>query len=171
MTTANPKIAMIAAVPTNFVIGANGGMPWYLPSDFKFFKATTMGKPMIMGRKQFETVGKPLSGRTNIVVTRQQNYQPDGVIVINDFEAALSHAKTIALADKVDEIMIIGGGEIYKLGLPFADRLYITHIDAAPEGDTVFPQFGDEWVETDRPEVVRHEKDTAQYYISIYEKR
>jgi len=162
---------MIAAVPKNNVIGANGGMPWYLPSDFKFFKATTLGKPLVMGRKQFETVGKPLPGRTNILVTRQQGYQPEGVIVINDFEAAIEHAKTIAVADGVDEIMIIGGGEIYKMAMPIADRLYITHIDAEPEGDIVFPLIDDSWHAVSSPNVEPHEKDTAQYSISVYEKR
>ena len=169
--TDNIKIAMIAAVPTNSIIGADGDMPWYLPSDFKHFKATTMGKPMVMGRKQFETVGKPLPGRTNIVVTRQKGYQPDGVLVINDFDAAIDHAKTIAKADRHDEIMIIGGGEIYALGMPLADRLYITHIDLEPEGDTVFPEIGDEWEEIERPQVVPSEKDTATYSICVYQKR
>ncbi len=165
------KISLIAAVPKNNVIGADGDMPWYLPSDFKFFKATTMGKPMIMGRKQFETVGKPLPGRTNIVVTRQENYQPDGVIVLSDFSAAIDHAKTIAKVDGLDEVMIIGGGEIYKLAMPLADRLYITHIDAEPAGDTVFPEIDARWVCVDKPMIAPSEKDTAKYQISVYEKR
>jgi len=169
--TSDIKISLIAAVPKNNVIGANGGMPWYLPSDFKFFKAQTMGKPMVMGRKQFETVGKPLPGRTNILVTRQRGYQPDGVIVINEFAAAIDHAKAIAVADGVDEVMVIGGGEIYKLAMPIADRLYITHIDAEPEGDVVFPQIDDGWKCINKPEFEPHEKDTAQYEISVYEKR
>jgi len=171
MTKTEPKIALIAAVPTNNVIGANGTMPWYLPSDFKFFKAQTMGKPMVMGRKQFETVGKPLPGRTNILVTRQAGYQPDGVIVINDFDAAIEHAKSIAIADGTDEVMVIGGGEIYKLAMPIADRLYITHIDAEPEGDVVFPVIDESWTCVLQPQIEPHEKDTAQYKISVYEKR
>jgi len=171
MTKTEPKISLIAAVPKNNVIGANGGMPWYLPSDFKFFKAQTMGKPMIMGRKQFETVGKPLPGRTNILVTRQEGYQPEGVIVINDFDAAVQHAKSIAVVDGVDEIMIIGGGQIYKHAMPVADRLYITHIEAEPEGDIVFPLIDEQWVCVDKPDVVPHEKDTARYMIAVYEKR
>jgi dihydrofolate reductase len=169
--TSDIKISLIAAVPENNIIGADGGMPWYLPSDFKFFKARTMGKPMVMGRKQFETVGKPLPGRTNILVTRQVGYQPDGVIVINDFEAAVEHAKSIALTDKVDEVMIIGGGEIYKLAMPIADRLYITHIDASPNGDVLFPEIDESWICVDNPTTTPHEKDTAKYQISVYEKR
>lgn len=171
MTTVEPKISLIAAVPKNNVIGADGGMPWYLPSDFKFFKAQTMGKPMVMGRKQFETVGKPLPGRTNILVTRQKGYQPDGVIVINDFDAAIDHAKTIAAMDGHDEVMVIGGGEIYKLAMPIANRLYITHIDAEPEGDVVFPKIDESWVCVEKPKIEPDEKDTAQYQISVYEKR
>lgn len=165
------KIALIAAVPRNHVIGANAAMPWYLPSDFKYFKAITMGKPMVMGRKQFETVGRPLPGRTNIVVTRQAGYQPDGVLVINDLDAALEHAKQIAVADKVDEVMIIGGGEIYAATIDRADRLYITHIDAAPEGDTIFPSIDAGWVEVDRPAVEPHERDTESYYVATYERQ
>lgn len=165
------KVALIAAVPRNHIIGADGDMPWYLPSDFKFFKATTMGKPMVMGRKQFETVGRPLPGRTNILVTRREGYQPDGVLVINDLDAAIDHAKQIAVADNVDEVMIIGGGEIYAATIDKADRLYITHIDAAPEGDTVFPKIDQSWVEVDRPAFEPHERDTESYYIATYERQ
>lgn len=165
-------VSMIAAVAANGVIGKDQGMPWRVPSDLKFFKQTTMGKPVIMGRKQFETMGKPLPGRVNIVVTRQQGYQPDGVIVINDFDAALSHAREIARADGADEVMVIGGGEIYRLGLPFADRLYITHLDLKPEGDTYFPQIdAGEWENVERPEATPSEKDSATYTIAVYARR
>lgn len=166
------KIAMIAAVAENGVIGADGDMPWHISSDFAHFKRTTMGKPMVMGRKQFETVGKPLPGRVNIVVSRQKGYQPDGVIVIDDFLAAIEHAKTIAEADGVDEIMIIGGGEVYKLGMPLADRLYISHVELAPEGDIVFPQIdAAEWRIEAEPEVITSDKDSAEYRIAIYTRR
>lgn len=163
---------MIAAVAANDVIGFEGGMPWRLPSDMAFFKRTTMGKPIIMGRKQYETVGKALPGRTNIVVTRQADYQRDGVIVINDFEAAIEHAKSIAEGDGVDEIVIIGGGEIYRLGLAHADRLYITHVDLRPDGDTWFPDFSEgEWRLVTRPEVPVSERDSAPFSVAIYERR
>jgi dihydrofolate reductase len=165
-------ISMIAAVADNNVIGLSGGMPWRLPSDMAFFKATTMGKPIIMGRKQFETVGKPLPGRVNIVVTRQSGYQPDGVVVINDFTAAIEHAKAIAEADGVDEVMIIGGGEIYALGMDIADRLYITHVDASPDGDTWFPQIDPEaWKETGCPPVSAGEHDSAPIHAVVYERK
>lgn len=166
------KIAMIAGVAENGVIGANGDMPWHISSDFKYFKRTTMGKPIVMGRKQFETVGKPLPGRANIVVTHQKGYQPDGVIVINDFMAAIEHAKTIAKADGVDEIMIIGGGEIYRLGMPIADRLYISHIALSPEGEVTFPEIdAAEWHIEAEPEVITSDKDSAKYKIAIYTRR
>lgn len=160
---------MIAAVAENGVIGSEGGIPWYIPSDFKHFKRMTMGKPMIMGRKQFESVGKPLPGRTNIVVSRQSGYQPDGVIVINDFDAALAHAKTIAEADGVDEVMIIGGGEIYALGMAVADRLYISHVALSPEGKTLFPPIDPaKWHLTENMDVETSERDEAVYKVCVY---
>lgn len=165
------RVSMIVALAKNNVIGRDGGMPWRLPSDMAFFKKTTMGKPIIMGRKQFETVGKPLPGRVNIVVSRQQGYQPDGVLVFSDFAAAVSHARTMAEADGQDEVMIIGGGEIYRLGLPIADRLYVTHIAAAPDGDTFFPDVDwAEWRVIDEPEIVPGERDSAQFSVRIYER-
>src|SRR5690349_16454385 len=107
------RIAMIAGVAENGVIGSEQTIPWRVPSDMAFFKKTTMGKPILMGRKQYETVGKPLPGRTNIVITRQRDYQPEGVLVFHSIDDALAKAREIAQADGVDEIMIIGGGELY----------------------------------------------------------
>lgn len=164
-----PEIALIAAVARNGVIGADGDIPWYIPSDFKHFKRTTMGKPMVMGRKQFESVGKPLLGRTNIVVTRQKGYQPEGVLVIDDLDAALDHARAIAKADGVDEVMVVGGGEIYRQAMDVADVLYISHVDMDAEGDITFPridpgawQVSAEWpVEADL-------RDAAPYSIKVY---
>jgi len=165
-------VAMIAGVARNGVIGANGSIPWKIPSDMAFFKATTMGKPIIMGRKQYESVGRPLPGRTNLVVTRQSGYQPDGVIVISSLEAALDHAQTIAAADRADEVMIIGGGEIYAQAMPVADRLYISHIDLAPEGDVVFPPIDPaKWLVFAEPEVQSSERDTASYRVRVYHRR
>ncbi len=167
-------IAMIAAVSENSVIGIDGDMPWYIPSDFAYFKRITMGKPIIMGRKQFETVGKPLPGRVNIVISRQAWYQPEGVIVINDFEAAIAHAKAIALADGVDEIMVIGGGEIYEMGIKIAQKLYISHVklrvEVAPNTQSVrFPSILPElWkIESELP-VNASGRDEAAYSIKVY---
>ena len=165
-------VAMIAAVAANGVIGREGGIPWKIPSDMAFFKRTTIGKPIVMGRKQFESVGRPLPGRTNIVVTRQSGFQPDGVIVIDDLEAALGHAKTIAETDGVDEAMIIGGGQIYAQGMRFADRLYISHIDLQPQGDVRFPAIDPgAWMVVDEPAVVPSERDEAVYRIAIYARK
>ena len=166
------RIAMIAGVAENGVIGSDQTIPWRVPSDMAFFKKTTMGKPIVMGRKQFETVGKPLPGRTNIVITRQRGYQPEGVLVFHDVEAALAAAGKIAEADGVDEIMIIGGGELYAQLMARADRLYITHIDLSPSGDVRFPAIAPEqWTVVDLPEVAPSPRDEATYRVKVYERR
>lgn len=166
------KIAMIVGVAENGVIGSEQSIPWRVPSDMAFFKKTTMGKPVVMGRKQYETVGRPLPGRTNIVITRQRGYQPEGVLVFHDVEAALAQAQTIATADGVDEIMIIGGGELYAQLIGRADRLYVSHIDLAPDGDVRFPAIAAaDWVVVDLPEVAPSPKDEATYRVKVYERR
>jgi len=166
------RISMIAAVAENGIIGSGQAMPWRIPSDFGFFKRTTLGKPVIMGRKQFETVGKPLPGRTNILVTRQQGYQPEGVLVCSSVEQALEKGKTIAQADGVGEVMVIGGGDIYAQLMDHADRLYISHVDLAPIGDVYFPPIHPtEWVVVDLPEVEPHPEDQATYRVKVYERR
>lgn len=165
------KISIIAAVAKNGVIGNRGEIPWYLPSDFAYFKSITIGKPIIMGRKTFESIGKPLPKRVNIIVSRKKNYQPDGVIVINDLDAAIELAKTIAKADKQDEIMIIGGAEIYRQAMSKADRLYISHVDLMPKGDSLFPAIKEnEFNQIDELKVEKSEKDSASYKVVIYEK-
>lgn len=166
------RIALIAAVAENGVIGSGQAIPWRIPSDFAWFKKTTLGKPMVMGRKQFETVGKPLPGRTNIVVTRQTDFQPEGVEVFHSVHAALDRARQIAIADGVDEIMIIGGGELYAQLIDRADRLYISHVNLAPPGDVRFPAIAPEkWAVVDLPEVPPSEKDEASYRVKVYERR
>jgi dihydrofolate reductase len=166
------KIAMIAAVAENGVIGNDQTIPWRIPSDFAYFKRVTLGKPIVMGRKQFETVGRPLPGRTNIVVTRQHGYQPDGVLVFPALEPALEKAGEIALADGVDEIMIIGGGDVYAQMMARADRLYISHVDLSPAGSVVFPPIdAEEWAVADLPEIKASPKDEATYRVKVYERR
>lgn len=166
------RIAMIAGVAENGVIGSDQSIPWRVPSDMAFFKKTTMGKPIVMGRKQYETVGRPLPGRANIVITRQRGYAPDGVLVFHTIEAALAEARKIATADGVDEIMIIGGGELYTQLMDRADRLYITHIDLSPSGDVRFPAIASEdWAVVDLPEVAPSPKDEATYRVKVYERR
>ena len=164
-------IALIAAVARNNVIGADQSIPWRIPSDFAWFKATTMGKPMVMGRKQFETFPKPLAGRPHIVVTRQHDYAPEGVLVRNSLPEALAAARRLAEASEQDEIMVIGGGDIYAQAMPLADRLYITHVDLAPAGDVRFPPIDPGiWQVAAEPEVARSERDEAAYTIKIYER-
>lgn len=164
-------IALIAAVARNNVIGADQSIPWRIPSDFAWFKATTMGKPMVMGRKQFETFPKPLAGRPHIVVTRRHDYAPEGVLVRNSLPEALAAARRLAEASELDEIMVIGGGDIYAQAMPFADRLYITHVDLAPAGDVRFPPIDPGiWQVAAEPEVPRSERDEAPYTIKIYER-
>jgi dihydrofolate reductase len=123
----------------NRVIGRNGDLPWQLPADLRHFKSVTMGKPIIMGRKTFESIGRPLPGRKNIVVTRRANFVSDGVLISNNLTAAIALGKAIASEDNVDEIMVIGGGEIYAKALSDADRLYLTEVHADIDGDTFFP--------------------------------
>lgn len=163
---------MIAGVAENGVIGSDQTIPWRIPSDMAFFKATTMGKPIVMGRKQYETVGRPLPGRANIVITRQADYQPEGVRVVHTIEEALGLAQEIALADGVNEIMIIGGGELYAQVIGRADRLYISHIDLSPAGDVLFPSIDpQDWVIIDTPEIVPSVRDEASYRVKVYERR
>jgi len=164
-------ISLIAAVARNNVIGADQSIPWRIPSDFAWFKKTTMGKPMVMGRKQFETFSKPLPGRPHIVVTRQHDYQPDGVLVRNSLQEALAAARRLAEASELNEIMVIGGGDIYAQAMPLADRLYISHVDLEPDGDVHFPPIDlADWRVVDEPDMPRSERDPATYAIKVYER-
>ena len=134
------KVSMIVAVSANNVIGANAGLPWRLQEDLRRFKKITMGKPMIMGRLTFESIGKALPGRRSIVITRQVDYQREGIEVVTTPDAALE------LAGDVDEVMIIGGGEVYEQFLPMTGRIYLTRVHAEFDGDTFFPEINEnEW--------------------------
>lgn len=139
-------LALIAAVADNGVIGCDNRLPWHLPADLKHFKAMTLGKPIIMGRKTWDSLGRPLPGRLNIVVSRQQGLQLPGAEVFDTLQAALQRAEAWAAAQSVNELMLIGGGELYAQALPFAQRLYLTRVHTAPAGDAVFPEFSNaEW--------------------------
>ncbi len=126
-------ISIVVAASTNNVIGVGGELPWRLADDLRHFKAITMGKPIIMGRRTWESIGRPLPGRQNIVMTRQSNYAADGCDVVTTPAAAL------AAAGAADEVMVIGGGHIYEMFLPKAGRLYLTRVHASIDGDTFFP--------------------------------
>ncbi len=121
------------------MIGRGGVMPWHIPSDLKTFRRLTMGKPVIMGRKTFQSIGKPLPGRDNIVVTRDPSFSPGGVLVARSLDEAIAKARSLASERGGTEIMVIGGGEIYAQALPLADRVYLTRVHAHPEGDATFP--------------------------------
>ncbi len=148
-----PCLAMIAAMASNRVIGRDNQLPWHISADLKHFKRTTLGKPIVMGRKTFESIGRALPGRTNIVVSRQAGYQPEGVMVVSSTEAAVQAALDVARRDLAEEVMVIGGEQLYRSLLPFARRLYLTQVDCDIEGDAWFPalESGD-WCELDRQE-------------------
>ncbi|KZY96884.1 MULTISPECIES: dihydrofolate reductase [unclassified Thalassolituus] len=161
---------MIVAVAENGVIGRNNALPWYLPNDLKYFKQTTMGKPVIMGRKTYESIGKPLPGRTNIVITRQADYQPEGVKVVNSVEAARELAESVCLIDGQEEAMIMGGAEIYTLALPHTDRLYLTEVHADVEGDAFFPEYDKSlWQEVAREDFAAEGPNPYNYSFVVYE--
>jgi len=130
-----PIISLIAAMANNRVIGKDNQMPWHLPADLGHFKAVTLGKPVIMGRKTYESIGRPLPGRRNIIISRNSDYTVEGC------ETAVSLEDAMKMVKKVEELMIIGGGHLYSQAMPLADRLYLTFIDLKVDGDTLFPEF------------------------------
>lgn len=132
------RISLIAAAASNRVIGTGGNLPWHLPDDFRYFKAVTTGHPVVMGRRTWMSIGKPLPGRTNIVMTRRYDYVAEGARVVHSVDEALD------AAGEASEIFVIGGGEVYEHFLPAADRVHLTHVDAVVDGDTRFPVLDEE---------------------------
>jgi dihydrofolate reductase len=142
------SVSIVAAVARNGVIGSGGGLPWHLSDDLRLFKETTLGHVLVMGRRTYESIGRPLPGRTTLVVTRHADWSPgtDEVVVAHGIDEALERARTIG-----DEVFVVGGGELYAAALPYADRLLLTHVDLEPTGDTTFPQVDwRAWRETRR---------------------
>ena len=133
------KIALVAAVARNGVIGGEGALPWSIRDDLKWFKERTMGKPLLMGRKTFDSIGKALPGRDNIILTRDPTFAASGVFIARSLQGGLALARACAAARGAEESCVIGGGEIYAQMIGRADRLYLTRVDAAPDGDAVFP--------------------------------
>jgi dihydrofolate reductase len=129
----------MVAMASNGVIGRDNGLPWHLPEDLRYFKRTTLGKPVIMGRKTYESIGKPLPDRPNIVVSRSADWSAPGVAVVNSLESALASAQALAAASGAEEVVVIGGAQIYAAALPLASRLYVTEVHATVAGDTWFP--------------------------------
>ena len=165
-------IAIIAAVAKNGVIGAAGGLPWRVKADLRKFRSITMGKPLIMGRRTFETLPRVLDGRDSVVVTRQAGFSTPGAFVAENLEAALTLAQKLAAGRATDEVFIGGGGEIYREAFPIADRLYITHVSAEPTGDTVFPEIrAEDWTEVSRQPIPKSEGDTADAEHVVYARR
>ena len=167
-------ISLIVAMSENRVIGAGGDLPWHLPADLKHFKATTLGKPIIMGRKTFDSIGRPLPGRRNIVVTRNREWSREGVDVVESVEAAVTLAKGAGAkgtgAKDTDEVMITGGAQIYAQAMAMVDRLYITEVALTVMGDTCFPEFDvSDWREVSR-DAHPAEDDKPAYAFIVYER-
>lgn len=156
-------ISFVVAMDENRAIGKDNDLPWYLPNDLKHFKKTTMGKPIVMGRKTYESIGKPLPGRENIVVTRDESYKAEGTTIV--------HSVDEVLKINAEEICVIGGSEIFKQFLPVADRLYITEIHHTFDADTYFPELNDdEWKEVSRTAGIVDEKNKYPHDFVVHEK-
>ena len=169
--TLTRALLIVAAVARNGVIGDGDKLLWRLSSDLRRFKALTLGKPLIMGRKTFQSIGRPLPGRETIVVTRDRNFKPDGALVAHDIAAALALADERAAAMGADAVVIAGGGELYAQTFARADRLAITEVALAPEGGAVFPPIDPaEWREVRREAGVRGPNDEADFAFVEYER-
>lgn len=159
------RISMIAAMADNRVIGIENRIPWHLPADMRRFRVLTMGHHLLMGRKTYESIGKPLPGRTAVVITHSPNFSAPGCIVVNSIEAA------IAACHGDSEIYIIGGAELYRQGLDFADRIYLTEVQAEIAGDAYFPEFDlSVWKEVNRERFEPDDKNPYGYHFIVYDK-
>jgi len=165
------NLALIWAMSRNRTIGRNNALPWHLPEDLKYFKQVTMGKPIIMGRKTWESIGRPLPGRSNIVISRDPSYRAEGVKIVHSLVEAIALAESIALIDGVDEAVVIGGAQIYALALPLAQRLYMTQVHAEVEGDAFFPQFDlTQWEELGREDFSASGPNPYDYSFVVFER-
>ncbi|MBI2658396.1 type 3 dihydrofolate reductase [Candidatus Woesearchaeota archaeon] len=159
-------ISLIVAMDENRVIGYKNKLPWNLPSELKYFREATKGKPVIMGRKTHDSIGRPMPERLNIIITRDRNYKADGCVVVNSKEDA------VKAAEGNDEIMVIGGAEIYKLFLPIANRLYVTRVHGSFNGDTYFPEFNEnEWVKVKEKFFEKDDENRHSYTIAVLERK
>lgn len=162
-----PKITLVVAVAQNGIIGREGDMPWKLSTDLKRFKALTLGKPIVMGRKTFSSIGRALPGRLNIVITRDKSFKNNEISIVHSGEQAIE----AAIANNEAEICIIGGGEIYKMFFDAADELHVTHVEAEPDGDTIFPEIDSNiWLNAFEETVEAGENDTAKTRYVIYKR-
>ncbi|MFS0863277.1 dihydrofolate reductase [Fredinandcohnia sp. 179-A 10B2 NHS] len=159
-------ISLLLAMDKNQLIGKDNDLPWRLPADLAYFKRVTMGHPIIMGRKTYDSIGRPLPGRENIIVTRDRNYQVEGCKVVHSIDEIVQLG-----SETKEELFVIGGSEIFKEILPYADRLYITEIDEVFEGDTYFPAFKkNEWNLISSEKGIKDEKNPYEYTFLVYEK-
>lgn len=164
------KLALIAAYAQNNVVGIDNKLPWHLPEDLKYFKRVTTGKAIIMGRKTYESIGRPLPNRTNIVITRNTEFTAPGIEVVNSLDAAIELAESINEINGTEEVMVIGGAQIYNEALPKADRLYLTHVHAEVKGDAHFPQVDfSAWKEVGREDYAASETNPYDYSFAVYD--
>lgn len=165
------KKSMIVAMAENRVIGIRNNLPWYLPNDLKYFKQVTLGKPIIMGRKTFESIGKPLPGRANIVITRNLDWQAEGVKVAQSLEQAYQLAEAIGNIDGQEELMVIGGDQIYQCSLPDVDRIYLTRVHASVDGDAWFPEVDwSKWKEIAREDFSAEGSNPYDYSFIVFDR-
>lgn len=167
-----PRLALIAAIAENGCIGVDNKLPWYLPEDLKYFKAVTSGKAIIMGRTTFDSLGRPLPNRSNIVITRNTHFQaPEGVRVVYSLSEAIEVAEAVAHIQGQDEVLVIGGAQIYGQALAQADRLYLTEVKKTVEGDAFFPEWDkSQWQEVGRQDH-HYEPSALDYSFVVYERR
>ena len=165
------KLSVIVAVAENRVVGKDNALPWHLPGDLQYFKRTTLGKPIVMGRKTFESIGRPLPGRTNIVISGNPDYFAQGIKIVPSLEQALQLAQDIALIDGTRELMVIGGAAVYAAAIPVADRLYVTEVHAAVEGDAYLPNIEwANWVELSRERHLAIAPNPYDYSFVVYDR-
>jgi dihydrofolate reductase len=159
-------ISLLVAMDNNRTIGKNNDLPWYLPADLKYFKKVTMGHPIVMGRKTYESIGRPLPGRENIIITRDKSYDIESAQVVHSIQEAIDVTKD------EDEVFVIGGAEIFKQYMPDSDRLYITQIEHDFDGDTFFPEINyAEWKIISKEKGIKDEKNPYDYYFMIYDRK
>lgn len=171
MDLAAIPVTLVVAAARNGVIGRGGALPWRLPSDLNRFKALTLGKPVVMGRKTFQSIGRPLPGRPNLVITRDAGFDAPGIRVFSGLDPALAAARAMAAEAGVPEVCVIGGAEIYAQALPLAARIQLTRVDLAPDGDAVFPEPDPAvWVEVAREDVAAGPGDDCGFSLVTLER-
>jgi len=165
------KLALICAMSENRVIGRDNGLPWHLPADLQYFKSTTMGNCMIMGRNTWESIGRALPGRSSIVITSKSGYQAEGAELVDSLEQAVALAQTISKSTGSEEAFVIGGAILYQAALPLANSIHLTRVHAVVEGDTYLAEFDEaNWKEVSRQDFQRDESNSYDYSICVLER-